>query len=124
MVGRKRIRIIQVLTAAACVTVTQVAASCYTIDPTDPSNYTKVSVVNDLGTTVNLVQCDTSCDTLHEERLLPAAASTQIEILNSGNEFGYVVESAYGRRIGCLYFMYDGITHAPPVKMSSMTRCH
>jgi hypothetical protein len=97
-------------------------AGCASVDPTDPSHFTEVSVVNDTGSAVEFIQCDTSCGTLHDRQTLSAGARTIITVSNENIRIGYVVGRS-DKRLGCVYMQYDHVDYRPLVLVSSMTRC-
>lgn len=70
---------------------------CASIDPTDLSHFVDVQIHNDRPSSVQLIQCDTSCETLHERQTVPAGASTTVDVSNEGIEIGYLVESLASR---------------------------
>jgi hypothetical protein len=100
-----------------------VATGCASVDPTDPSHFVDVLVRNDSSSAVQLVQCDTSCRTLHDRTTLPALGTTIINISNEGINVGYLVERLDGRKVGCLYMKYEHVKRRPTVPLSAMTRC-
>jgi len=97
---------------------------CASIDQTDPSHFVDVQVHNDRPTAVQLIQCDTSCDTLHDRQTMSAGASSTINVSNEGIEIGYLVENPAGRKLGCIYMKYENVKQPPVVPVSSMTQCH
>jgi hypothetical protein len=107
----------------AAVMLLGAGAGCASVDPTDSSHFTDVLVRNDTPSTVQFIQCDTSCGTLHERRTVPADGSTVINVSNEGIQVGYLVARPDGKRLGCLYMKYEHIKHEPTVLVSSMTRC-
>jgi hypothetical protein len=108
---------------AATVLVSAALSACASVDPTDPSHSTHVLVRNDTASDVQLIQCDTSCGTLHERRTIPAHGSTVVKVSNEGIKVGYVVARLDGRKLGCVYMHYEGVKYEPTVLVSSMTRC-
>lgn len=108
---------------AVCLIAVSAAAGCASVDPTDPSHYTNVLVVNDTSSAVVLVQCDVSCATLHERTALPAGASTVVNVSNQGIKAGYVVESSSGSTLGCLYMRFTHAQTEPAVAISSLRTC-
>jgi hypothetical protein len=106
----------------AAVVLGGAVAGCASVDPTDPSHFINVLVRNDTLSTVQFIQCDTSCETLHDRETIPAEGSTIINISNEGIKIGYLVERD-GKRLGCMYMKYEHVKHQPTVLISSMTRC-
>lgn len=96
---------------------------CASIDPTDPSHFVDVQVHNDKSSPVQLIQCDTSCDTLHDRQTIPAGASTTVNVSNEGIEVGYLVENLANKELGCIYMLHEHVQHPPVVAVSSMTQC-
>lgn len=88
-----------------------VLAGCASIDPTDPSHFTSVAVRNDTTQNVQLIQCDTTCGTLHDRQTLTSGQTTDLKVSAEGIKDGYVVADSDGHRLGCLYFDYNG--HQP-----------
>lgn len=101
-----------------------IVGGCASVDPTDPSHFVDVQVRNDTALTVELIQCDTSCSTLHDRQTLPPGANTRINVSNEGIEVGYAVESLSGKRLGCIYVDNDHVKHPATLTISSMTDCH
>jgi hypothetical protein len=110
-------------TVAALVGVIAVLSGCASVDPTDPSHFTNVLVRNDTPSTVQFIQCDTSCGTLHDRETINAGGRTIINISNEGIKVGYLVARPDGEKLGCLYMKYEHVKHPPTVLISSMTRC-
>jgi hypothetical protein len=98
-------------------------SGCASVDPTDPSHFTDVIVRNDTPRGVVIVQCDTSCDVLHDRTAIPAQRATTANVSNEGITVGYAVEQPTGRRLGCLYMRFNGVRRPPVVKVSSLERC-
>src|SRR5450759_1593812 len=100
------------------------AGGCASVDPTDPSHYTEVEIRNNTPASVVIVQCDTSCDVLHERRTVDSGQATIVSVSHEGITVGYVVEEPSGSRLGCLYMLVSPAAQAPVVDVSSLTRCH
>jgi hypothetical protein len=75
------------------------------VDPTDPSNFSEVTVVNDLTAPVRLMQCDTSCATIHDIYELLPDTSKSLSVA-WGFPVGYYVASEIGQSLGCLRFYF------------------
>jgi hypothetical protein len=112
------------LAGIAALAMAVVLGGCGSVDPTDPSHFVDVPVHNDLSFPVRLIQCDTSCDTLHDRQTLAASASTTLNISNEGISVGYLVESRTGHRLGCIYLEYEQSEDPAAVPISSMTQCN
>lgn len=108
---------------AAAVAAAVLLGGCASVDPTDPSHFVDVQVRNDLSSPVQLIQCDTSCDTLHDRQTVAAGDSTTINVSNEGIKVGYLIESLTGNRLGCIYMEYEHVKHPPAVAVSSKVRC-
>lgn len=98
-------------------------SACASVDPTDPSHFVDVQVVNDTASPVELIQCDTSCSTLHDRQRLEAWASTTVNVSNEGIEVGYLIQTLRGKELGCMYMSYDHVKQPAPLAISSMGRC-
>jgi hypothetical protein len=123
--GGKRVRLPMALVLLMFLAMAgSVLGGCASIDPTDPSHFVDVQVHNDRPTAVQLIQCDTSCDTLHDRQTISAGASSTINVSNEGIEIGYLVENPAGRKLGCIYMKYENVKKRPVVSVSSMTQCH
>lgn len=81
-------------------------AGCGSVNPTDPSNFHNVTVKNDAREKVILIQCDTTCRTLHERTTLEPGNVTVLSVSDENISVGYVVAKPSGQRLGCLYFRY------------------
>jgi hypothetical protein len=110
-------------TAALTSFLLMLLASGCSVDPTDPSHFTDAVIRNDTPSRVVIVQCDTSCDTLHDRSPLPSRGSVTINVSNEAIPVGYVVERPSGRRLGCLYMNFDHVQKTPVVRVSSMRSC-
>jgi hypothetical protein len=100
------------------------ATGCASVDPTDPSHFSDVEVWNDTPARVVIVQCDTSCGTLHDREQVPPGQRTIVNISHEGFDVGYAVESASEQRLGCLYMRLNGPPAKRPVfRVSSMKEC-
>jgi hypothetical protein len=109
--------------ALAAVAGALALAGCSSVDPTDPSHFTSILVRNDTASAVQFIECDTSCETLHERRTIPAGGSTIINDSNEGIQFGYLVARPDGQKLGCVYMKFDGVKVRPTVLVSAMTTC-
>ena len=108
---------------AVCLAIAFAIAGCAGVDPTDPRHFTNVVVRNDTASAVSLVQCDVSCDTLHERRQIASGASTVINVSNEGINVGYVVERPSRSKLGCLYMRFNHVREEPRVAISSLRNC-
>jgi hypothetical protein len=98
-------------------------AGCGSLDPTDPSNFNNVTVKNDTGERVILIQCDTTCKTLHDRTTLEPGNVTVISVSNENISVGYVVAKPSGQRLGCLYFRYSKPQKNLHAMTSEVVRC-
>jgi hypothetical protein len=73
------------------------------VDPTDPSNFSEATVVNDRGDPVRVMQCDANCATIHDIYELPPGDSMSLNVA-WGFPVGYYVVSENGPSLGCLRF--------------------
>jgi hypothetical protein len=98
--------------------------SVYSIDPTDPVNFNKVAVLNDLKTKVILTQCESGCKALHDSTSLLPAEATVLRVSNEGFTVTYLVAAApSGQRLGCLYFRYNKPQKNLHAVISEARRC-
>ena len=115
--------------AAAAAALAGTVSGCASGAPTVPSRPAHASPItlivlrNDTPSTVKVIQCVTSCQTLHERRTIPAGSRTIVFGSNEGIRFGYLVEDMAGRRLGCIYMKFDHVQQEPTVLVSSMGRC-
>jgi hypothetical protein len=100
-----------------------VTSGCASVDPTDSSHFTNALVRHDTASAVQLIQCGTSCGTLHERRMIPAGGTTVINVSNEGIKVGYLVARPGGRKLGCVYMTYQHVQHEPTVLVSSLKAC-
>jgi hypothetical protein len=100
-----------------------VVSGCASVDPTDPSHFTNALVRNDTASAVQFIQCDTSCDTLHDRTTIPVGGTTVINVSNEGIKVGYLVARPDGRKLGCIYMRYEHVKPEPIVLVSSLARC-
>jgi hypothetical protein len=112
LIGFQLMLVVSVLVVSGC-----------SVDPTDPSHFTDAVVRNDTPSPVVIVQCDTSCDTLHDRSAVPSHGALTINVSNEAITVGYAVERPSGRRLGCLYMNFDHVQKTPVVEVSSMQRC-
>lgn len=71
-------------TVASLLAIVVLATGCTyrSIDPTDPSHFTDVLVLNDTPANVVLVQCEgTSCDTLNDRTDLDSGHAMTLNVL-------------------------------------------
>jgi len=108
---------------AAVLGLALLANGCASIDPTDPSHFTDVFVRNDIGANVVIVQCDTSCDVLHERTAIAGGETSTINVSNEGITVGYAVEQPSGRKLGCLYMRFNNVRTTPTVDVSTLQHC-
>lgn len=94
-----------------------------TVAKVGQSRFILIGVRNDTSAAVSFDQCQSTCGTLHEHRPIAAGSSITILGLNDGTPFADVVESAAGKRLGCVYMKYDHVSGRPVVLVSSMTAC-
>jgi hypothetical protein len=111
------------VTAAMFLASLTVATGCASIDPTDLSHFTDVLVRNDTASAVQLIQCGSTCATLHDREQLPAGASTTIRASHEGFTVGYLIEQPSGAKLGCLYMRFSHTTTTAVVNVSSLTTC-
>jgi hypothetical protein len=117
-ISAKRVVALTPLVGAALLLV-----GCTSADPTDSSHFTDVHVRNDTPSAVQLIQCDTTCGTLHDRETLPTGGTTIINVSNEGIKIGYLIERPNGEQLGCIYMEFDGVDRTPVVPVSSMTKC-
>jgi hypothetical protein len=106
---------------ALCVAV--LLAGCTSVDQTDPSHFTNVSIRNDTHQPVAVVQCDTSCQVLHERTTIDSGHEATVNVSNEGITVGYAVERPSGLKLGCLYMRFNGVHETPIVNVTSLRRC-
>jgi hypothetical protein len=99
------------------------ASGCGSVDPTDPSHFTDVSVRNDTAARVVIVQCDTTCGTLHDRTTLAPGRAATVSVSNEDIAVEYAVEQPSGRRLGCLHMRFERVRRPPDVAVSSLRRC-
>jgi len=87
------------------------------------SPYVLLAVRNDTPSAVRFLQCLATCSQLHERQTIAAGGRTAVIVQNDGTRFGYLVEDAAGRRLGCIYRKFEAITRQPTVLISSMGAC-
>jgi len=115
--------------AAAAAALAGAVSGCASGAPTVPSRPAHASPIalivvrNDTPATVKVIQCVTSCQTLHERRTIPAGGRTIVFGPNEGTRFGYLVEDMAGRRLGCIYMKFEHVKQQPTVLVSSMGSC-
>jgi hypothetical protein len=97
--------------------------SVYSIDPTDPVNFNKVTVLNDLKTKVIITQCGPGCKVLHDSTPLLPAEATVLRVSNEGFTVTYLVAAPSGQRLGCLYFRYSKPQKNLHAMISETVRC-
>jgi hypothetical protein len=90
---------------------------------TSASAFVLITVRTDTPAPVVFIQCKATCNELHEHRPIAAGSSTRILGLNEGRPFADLVESATGKRLGCVYMKFDHVKAPPVVLVSSMTSC-
>jgi hypothetical protein len=109
--------------AALAMTLVTGCGSVYSIDPTDPVNFNKVTVLNDLKTRVILTQCESGCKVLHDSTSLLSAEATVLRVSNEGFTVTYLVAEPSGQRLGCLYFRYSKPQKNLHAMISEARRC-
>jgi hypothetical protein len=113
----------RVATAVSLLAMVVLATGCTSVDPTDPSHFTDIVVRNDTPTRLVIVQCDTSCDVLHERTSVASGRATTINESNEGITIGYVIERPSGLTLGCLYMRFNHVRQTPVVNITSLSRC-
>jgi alkyl hydroperoxide reductase subunit AhpF len=69
------------------------------------------------------VQCDTSCDVLHDRTSVAAGDSATVNVSNEGIRVGYLVERESGKPIGCIYEKFNGVHSTPTMRVSTAQKC-
>ncbi len=90
---------------------------------TSKQPYVLVPVLNDTSSTVEFIQCETTCAELHERRTLPAGGRNSILGGNENVPFYYLVKDMTGKRLGCVRMQFNHVKEAATVRISSMTAC-
>jgi hypothetical protein len=90
------------------------------VDPTDPSNFSEVTIFNDRDVPIRLMQCDTFCSEIHDVYELPPGASTSLSVA-WGFPVGYYVLTNNGLPLGCLRFDFPR-RETSVVVLTSMVR--